>query len=140
MQNFRAKLGLFLLACCLLLQAACGGEPENQQPTDTTPPSVISTLPANQDSDVSRNAQITVSFSEEILESSVNASTFEVIDSSGNNIAGRYTFGAEKSTVRFTPTQLLNAFSNYTVALNDGITDTAGNALHPRHSLQFFTR
>ena len=130
-----------LAVCTVVLLTACGGsEPESAAPSDSTPPKVITTQPVDQASEVSRNAQIVVSFSEAVSEASIDTSSFEIIDSFGNNVAGRYSFDAAKSTVRFTPTTLLNPSSNYTVTLSSGITDDAGNALHPRHNLEFFTR
>lgn len=135
------KTNLVVIITCAFLQSACGGkETENQLPSDVTPPRVINTTPVDQASGISRNAQIIVTFNEAIDESSISSSTFEVSDSSGNNIAGRYIFDENQNSISFTPTTLLNAFSSYTVTLNGGITDTSGNALQPNYSLQFFTR
>lgn len=141
MRKSKSNLAKGLVVYTAILLTACGSsESENTEPNDSIPPKVISTQPVDQDSEVSRNTQIVVNFSEAIAEHSVDGSSFEVIDSSGNSVSGRYTFDTAKSTVRFTPTTLLNPFSNYTVTLGNDITDTAGNTLQPRHSLQFFTR
>jgi hypothetical protein len=94
---------------------------------DTTPPSVIASTPANGATNVAMNTSITVTFSEPIDPTTLDAASF-VLSSAGGVIAGALTYEASSRSALFIPTNLLAADTVHTVTLN-GIADFAGNAM-----------
>jgi chitodextrinase len=97
------------------------------QATDTTPPTVSSTSPVNAALDVAVNSAITATFSEVMLKSSLNATTFQLITQGGLPVAG--TVSATSSSMTFTPSVPLDALAQYTATVTTGVEDSAGNPL-----------
>ena len=99
--------------------------------TDVTRPTVTATLPANAASGVPTNTRITAAFSEAMAASSVNASTFQVTDSTlGTPVAGTVTYTAASRTATFTPTTMPLASGDlFTARIGAAATDLAGNGL-----------
>lgn len=97
--------------------------------------SVVSTTPANNATGVALNSAIMVNFSEDVLDTSVNASTFGISPA----IAG--TFAVTGSSATFTPGSNLAANTLYTVTLATGIESavTAGKLLKANHTFSFTT-
>ena len=94
-------------------------------PVDSTPPTVTSKSPAANASNVSRNLNVLVGFSEAVT--GVSASTFTLSGPNGPVAAGvAYLPG---NTATLTPSVTLDANTTYTVNLSSGIADTAGNPL-----------
>ncbi len=117
-----------LLTCGLLLAAAvCSGSSSSSPPPDTTPPTVSSTTPAAASTGVSVDAVVTATFSKLLDPITVNAHTFEVVDSGGHAVAG--TVSSSGATATFTPASPLVYLTTYTATLTKGIKDTAGNSL-----------
>lgn len=104
---------------------------------ETTPPTVISTLPEDQGVDISPNQLVVASFSEEIDPATVNNNTFTLTDSSGNPVNGTITYNAQNAT--FTPDTLLGYSTQYDAALSTAITDLSGNSLQSPYMWQFTT-
>ena len=92
--------------------------------SDTTPPEITATDPANGATGVSNSAVITVTFSEPVL--NVNASTFTV-KADGNPVNGNVTLNGLSAV--FDPTDLFPYSANVTANFSSAITDTAGNTL-----------
>ncbi len=106
---------------------------------DSTAPTVSSVIPAGGVTGASRTDPITATFSEDILATSVDATTFTLSNSSGSSISGTVTFNGSTNAATFTPASTLEALSTYTATLNTGITDVSGNALASNYSWSFTT-
>ena len=133
MRYLARTLGVLALGTLPFL-AAC----DDDGPTgDNTAPTVLSTTPANQAANVARNTTVSATFSEPILASSVNPSTF-MISFNGNAIVGG-TREVDGAVVTWTPAMPLAAGTTYTVTLSPGIEDLAGNGLVLERSWTFTT-
>ncbi|HEX2716182.1 MAG TPA: Ig-like domain-containing protein [Gemmatimonadaceae bacterium] len=113
-------------------------------PTSTTfrteanfPPQVVVTTPPNGATSVAVNTSITVGFSENVLPSSVNATTFTVTPTGGTAIAG--TIIVDNAIATFTPGAPLMTGTTYTVRLTSGITDLDGASLGATYTFSFTT-
>ncbi|MCP4276039.1 MAG: Ig-like domain-containing protein, partial [Gammaproteobacteria bacterium] len=106
---------------------------------DKTAPTIINVIPAGGVTGASRTDPITVTFSEDILATSVDATTFTLSNSSGSSISGTVSFDGSTNAAIFTPASTLDALSTYTTTLSTGITDLSGNALASSYSWSFTT-
>jgi len=104
--------------------------------TDTTAPTVISTSPDSDATDVAINTAITATFSEDMDSSTLSTATFFVNDGS-SNIAGTVSYSG--TTATFTPTTTLDYESTYTATITTGAKDLAGNALEADYTWSFTT-
>jgi hypothetical protein len=100
---------------------------------DNTPPVVASTLPVDRTKTTAPDASITVTFSEPVLASSVDAAI------SITGPAGDVAFSSQVNTndVVITPAGNLQAGSSYTAKISTGIQDMANNNLASEHVWQF---
>ncbi len=105
--------------------------------SDTTPPTVGSTMPTSGQTGVATNTVVRATFSETIDASSVNATTFTLKDGAGASVAGVVT--ASGTTATFTPSAPLAGSTTYTATVSTGIKDMAGNALASAYSWSFTT-
>jgi len=105
------------------------------QDSSPTPPTVSSTTPANNATDVGVNTALTATFSEEMDASSITTDTF--LGSGSGNIAGTVTYSDTRAT--FTPTTALNYNTTYTATITTGAEDLAGNSLQADHTWSFTT-
>ena len=134
MRYFARSIGLLALATLPGL-VAC----DDDGPTgDNSAPTVLSTTPANLATNVSRTDPIGAVFSEPILASSVNPTTF-VISSGGNALIGG-TREVNGNSVTWTPAVPLAAGTTYTITFTTGIQDVAGNGLVSNRSWSFTTQ
>jgi len=95
---------------------------------NTTPPRIVSITPADASTGVSSNTTIRVTFSEAVLASSLNSSTFKVLVS-GSPVTGRILLTSNNTIGIFTPSTALASDTQYTITLTSAITDLSGNAL-----------
>ncbi|MCF7920619.1 MAG: Ig-like domain-containing protein [Candidatus Cloacimonetes bacterium] len=93
---------------------------------DITPPSVISTFPADEATDVALNCHLTAIFSEIMDPLSITPVTFILLQGT-TPVTGSITHTA--STSVFTPDANLSASSVYTARITTGVIDLAGNAM-----------
>lgn len=108
---------------------------------DITPPRVLSTIPLNGATGVSRAGTATVTFSEPMDPTTINASTFNIrITSSGQILAGTVTYNATTRVAEFVPSAPLPNSTNVTVTVTAGAKDLAGNALSPVFIASWTTR
>lgn len=94
---------------------------------DTTAPTVSSTDPANTETGVAINRNISASFSEAMYVPSINSSTFTVTDAGSNSVTG--TVDVVGTTAVFTPANDLATNTEYTATVTTGVMDLAENAL-----------
>jgi hypothetical protein len=96
---------------------------------DTTPPTVISTNPANLITNVPINQAITATFSEAMNPVTLSSSSYTIQGPGGVAVAGVVTYAVIGDTVTFTPAANLAPNSLFTATITTMATDLAGNAL-----------
>ncbi|MFK0733243.1 MAG: DUF4082 domain-containing protein [Gloeotrichia echinulata GP01] len=99
---------------------------------DTTPPTVTSTSPSSNATDVSTVASITATFSEAIDSTTINTTNFQLVNSSSASIPATVTYNVNNRTATLTPSSALATSTTYTATIKGGVTgvkDVAGNAL-----------
>lgn len=106
---------------------------------DSTPPTVLSTVPGSGATGVPLNQMIAVAFSEAMDPSTVTTATFAVTDASLNPVVGTVTYDATNHIATFRPTSDLSASMLYAAEITTGATDLAGNALAAAHGWTFTT-
>src|SRR5437867_4359772 len=102
----------------------------------TTAPVLAATGPANADTNVPLNETITASFSEPMDPSTINTSTFAVMQGT-TPVAGTVSYA--NGTATFTPADNLTPLTTYTVTISTGVRDLAGNPLTSDMSWSFTT-
>ncbi|MGA3324133.1 MAG: Ig-like domain-containing protein, partial [Terriglobia bacterium] len=105
---------------------------------DTTPPTVISTSPANLAIDVPLNQLISATFSKEMNDNTINTTTFTLFQGA-TPIPGTVSYIAGSDTAIFTPTSDLTADTVYTATITTGVSDLAGNFLVNAYVWSFTT-
>jgi len=111
---------------------------------DTTPPTVSSTTPSSGATGFPAASNITATFSESVNATTVNASTFELRDSSNALVSATVSYdGATRSAI-LDPTAGLGFSTTYTATIRGGTTDPrikdlAGNAMAANFVWSFTT-
>lgn len=130
----------FALISCLLLLYACGGGNSGAVSGifnfDNTPPAVVSFTPSDKATDVSHAVSITVTFSENIDESTLSADSFRV-STDGVPVSGAITYSNKTAT--FKPALAFRRDTTYNVELTTAIKDEAGNPLENSMTWSFMT-
>jgi hypothetical protein len=101
-------------------------------PADTMPPTVTGFSPAGGSTNVPITTAATVTFSEALNASTVNASTIFVRDASNAVVPTTLAYNATTRTATLTPTSALANSTTYTIVVKGGaagVKDAAGNAL-----------
>lgn len=93
---------------------------------DSTPPTVVSTAPANLSARLPLNTVIQATFSEAMDPASLNAATF-IVSKGAGPLPGTVTYA--DTTATFTPTGGLALDAAYTATITTGAEDLAGNPL-----------
>src|SRR5688572_19177695 len=104
---------------------------------DRTPPRLIVVSPANGATNVARTATINVTYNENIMPSSVTASTVTVTGPGGAAVAGAFVVNG--GVIIFTPTTQLAYSTAYTVTVTGGVRDLSGNLLDTGTTFTFTT-
>ena len=110
----------------------------------TSPPVVMAFTPANGASGVSTTSTITATFSKAIDPTTLNGSTFQLLNSSNTVLSASISYNSSSFTATLQPSAPLTISSNYTVVLRGGtvdprIKDTSGTALAANVSWVFST-
>ncbi len=105
-------------------------------PADVTPPTVISTDPANTSVGVVTSKVINANFSEAMNLTTINSTTF-LLAQGATPVAGTVTYSGV--TASFTPTALLLPNTVYTATISTGAKDVAGNSLVSNYVFTFTT-
>jgi hypothetical protein len=101
---------------------------------DTTPPTVVSTSPANGSAGIDINSPITVTFSEAMDPTTIDNTTFTV-----NGVSGTVTYNPATTSVTFMPSAQLSSGTAYTATISGSVKDVAGNAMTTPASWTFTT-
>jgi hypothetical protein len=105
--------------------------------TDTTAPTVISTVPTADATGVDRTTNVTATFSEDMLASSINGTTFKLFkQGSTTKLAASVSYPADTATLD--PSKSLSIGATYKAVVTSGAKDLAGNQLAQNYSW-FFT-
>jgi uncharacterized repeat protein (TIGR01451 family) len=112
----------------------------SSSPTDANPPTVVSTYPKANETDVHVDLDIfrpilRATFSEPIDAATVTPSTVTV----SGGITGTVTYDEKTWTAYFTPSNAFSPSTTYTAQLTTGVRDKAGNPLASVHTWQFTT-
>src|ERR1700735_2544411 len=95
--------------------------------TTASPPTVISTVPANGSTAVPINTPISATFSEAMNATTINSATFTLAGPGATSVAGTVTFAG--TTATFTPTTTLATSTLYMATITIGAKDLTGAAL-----------
>ena len=138
-RTFAHSLGRHLtagsLALLMLVGIGCDSD-DPSGPSDNTAPTVMTTNPLPGATGV---AVITARFSEPMLVSSIESSTFILTGPGTVVIPGTVTYNFETRIARLVPDNSLAADTGYTATVTTGVKDLAGNALADDHSWNFTT-
>ena len=104
--------------------------------TDTTPPTVLSTVPVNLATGVALNTNVNAIFSKPMDPSTITSTTF-TLKHLTTPVPGAVTYMG--TTAIFNPTSNLAASTTYTATVTTGVTDLAGNVLATNSTWNFTT-
>ncbi len=104
--------------------------------SDKQAPTTLITYPQNNAVDIEHDINITISFSEEMEASTINATTF-TLKQGTVSITGSVTYS--NSIAVFNPSNLLEENLIYTATLTTGVADLAGNSLASKVVWSFTT-
>lgn len=99
-------------------------------------PTISSTIPEDNQTDIARNQVVTASFSQEMDPQTINTSSFTLKQGS-TNITGVVEYSDETAT--FTPATTLSATEEYTVTITTAATSITGKTLESDHVWSFTT-
>jgi hypothetical protein len=135
---FNKKLWLLALPLAVFM-AGCSGDDDNGGgvPSDTTVPTVSSTVPADAATGIAVNANITATFSEAIDAATLTPATFTLTQ--GTTVVSGAVTSPSTTTATFNPTDNLAAGTTYTATLTTGVKNLAGNALAVTKTWSFTT-
>jgi len=105
---------------------------------DATAPTVSSTLPVADATDVAVDTVVSATFSEAMDESTITASSFTLVVAR-TSVSGTVSYDSGTNTVTFTPGANLGGNTAYTATLSAAITDVIGNPLAAEYSWDFTT-
>ncbi|MFH1807508.1 MAG: ice-binding family protein [Pseudomonadota bacterium] len=105
--------------------------------TDTTAPTVLSTIPASGAQNAAPNRSIRVTFSEAMNPSTLTADSFSVLGPGAARVAGTVTCSGAHAT--FSPLAGLALDSLYSASITTAVEDLAGNHLAGAFSWSFTT-
>jgi hypothetical protein len=106
--------------------------------TDTTAPTVSSTLPDNNATGVPVGSTVTATFNEAIDPATVTTASF-LLQAGGDNVAGVVALNGAGTIATFTPSAPLQDNTAYTATLTTDITDVSGNPLEADYVWSFTT-
>jgi hypothetical protein len=107
--------------------------------SDTTPPTVVSTDPADSAVSIAANQKIIATFSEQMDSTTITGTTFTLTGPGSTPVAGTVTYSMIGATATFTPASALSASTLYTATITTGAKDLAGNALVAAFTWTFTT-
>lgn len=132
----RVALTVLCLAACSPGDPGVTGvdpDPSDGSGADTTPPSVVSSSPAHASTGVGVDVAVSVTFSEPIDPSTVDASSFSL----GAGVSGSVSAAGNSATFR--PDAALAPATTYVATIAASVADTAGNAMGSEHTIRFTT-
>jgi hypothetical protein len=107
--------------------------------SDTTPPTVTSTNPANGVTGVCINKTVNATFSKAMDPLTINTATFTLAGPASAAVTGTVSYNATSNVATFTPVSNLAPNTPFTATITTGVTDLAGNALESDFVWMFTT-
>ena len=105
-------------------------------PSDTTAPRVISTVPASGAKNVARSADISAAFSEDMMSSSINGTTFKLFKKGRTiNVAAAVSYNTVTGKATLNPTNPLKRGATYKAIVTTEAKDLAGDRLDQNSGL-----
>ncbi|SNT38952.1 Ig-like domain-containing protein, partial [Granulicella rosea] len=104
-----------------------------------TPPTVISTFPADKAAGVALNQGLSATFSEAMNASTINGGTFAITAPGGIAVAGAVGYTVTGSVATFTPTAAFAPLTTYVATITTGAQDLGGTALAANYVWTFTT-
>ena len=139
-QLFKKKMWLLAVPLAALM-AGCSGNDGNGAgggaPSDTTRPTVSSTIPTAGTTGVAINRNITANFSEAMDAATITTTTFTVTAPGPVPVAGTVTYVGTVASLK--PTTNLAANTVFTATITTGAKDLAGNAVAVNQTWSFTT-
>lgn len=126
LKNFSINPLLLITLLLCVITTGCGGGHWDPA-SDTTTPTVTSTLPDDGDTDVAINATPTVTFSEPMNSTTINETTFTLTDPDGELVDGSVVYAGNTAT--FTPDANFEPSTTYTARVTTGAENTSGEPL-----------
>lgn len=102
---------------------------------DSTPPTVISTIPADKATDVAVDTVVSATFSEAMNAATITTSTFTL----SGGVAGTVSYHDATKTATFTPSADLEHLTTYIATITKGVKDVAGNNMAANYTWKFAT-
>jgi len=121
-----------------LLMMSCKDDDKDANPTpaEDVAPTIVSTLPLDNDVDVARNNTIKITFSEAMDATTITNSTFTVSKGS-NELTGNIVYSGVDAT--FTPLTAFDAASEFTATISTSAKSAKGVNLKENHEWSFTT-
>ena len=104
-----------------------------------TPPTVISTIPANLATNVPLAQVVSATFSKAMNPATINAATFSLTGPGATIVPGLVAYASVGNTLTFTPAANLPASTLFTATITTGVTDLAGNPMAHNYTWTFTT-
>ena len=130
MRKHKVAITYFLAVVLAVFFTGCGQEVVNI-------PTVVSTVPANGDTNVSVNTAISASFNTAMNASTITATTFTVAGPDGSTIAGAVAYSGVTAT--FTPASSLAYATVYEGTITTGAKNLGGTSLVSNYTWSFTT-
>ena len=102
-------------------------------------PTVVSTVPANNASNVNVSNALTATFSQFMNSSTITGSTFTLTGPGATAVAGLISYNSVTATATFTPSSALAYGTTYTATITTAATSSAGAALASNYVWSFTT-
>lgn len=96
---------------------------------DNSAPTVLATGPADGEINVSRNVNLSISFSEPMNPVTLTTATVTIIDQNNNLMSGTLRYNVGANTLSFDPDHTLDANTDFTVSITTEAEDLSGNNL-----------
>lgn len=132
--KFKNLLSIFAIATVVLM-SACSKDDDVDLNLDLAP-TVISTTPSNNATDVVLNKIVSATFSEAMNPATINTTTFNV-KKAGVPVTGVVSYSG--TTATFTPSVMWTTASNYTATITTGAENSEGTALKANKEWSFTT-
>lgn len=134
--NSSLHLWIIAFALASLTLVGCSDTPimSEGESEDQTPPTVVSSEPTDESINVAVDSEVTVTFSEEVDEETLNMSFYNP----STNASVRGTTEVSGSTLTFTPDEPLRSGGSYEMLILE-VDDLEGNTLEEAFSLVFHT-
>ncbi|MEZ7893140.1 MAG: Ig-like domain-containing protein [Candidatus Wallbacteria bacterium] len=110
-----------------------------RKPRDEAPPEVVSVSPINGSYDVSEQARIAASFSEEIEPTTLNKYTV-TLSENNQDVNGKIIYDRRTLKAAFVPYEKLKLGQKYTMIISTAVKDMAGNPMKEPVQWSFFTK